>query len=261
MCSLPQTSSFLPCVWNHHANCHFLAPLQLAIYSPADRLQPHRFKADESYQVRGQQIEAGYGRRRGEVWQGGIHCNNRQGSAPTSQVPVACLEAGGSILCCPWLLRVPGTTTHSCCSICWYCRGRAAALRCSLRCMQRPGMGTHAAWCRQLRNGSPVQAPLLAGCPVRGYLELSPHTSGMQHSRAMGCAPEPPASPLSPLLPFRCTAFTGRAASVLCCPAPASPPACLQVGGPDMTPVQCYLDVEGIVKLAKEQGVDVVHPG
>ena len=34
-----------------------------------------------------------------------------------------------------------------------------------------------------------------------------------------------------------------------------------QVGAADMTPVQCYLDVEGIVKLAKEQGVDVVHPG
>lgn len=25
--------------------------MQLAIYSEADRLQPHRFKADESYQV------------------------------------------------------------------------------------------------------------------------------------------------------------------------------------------------------------------
>lgn len=25
--------------------------MQLAIYSPADRLQPHRFKADESYEV------------------------------------------------------------------------------------------------------------------------------------------------------------------------------------------------------------------
>lgn len=28
-----------------------------------------------------------------------------------------------------------------------------------------------------------------------------------------------------------------------------------------MTPVQCYLDVEGIVKLAQEQKVDVIHPG
>ena len=28
-----------------------LPSLQLAIYSPADRLQPHRFKADESYEV------------------------------------------------------------------------------------------------------------------------------------------------------------------------------------------------------------------
>ena len=26
--------------------------VQLAIYSPADRLQPHRYKADESYEVR-----------------------------------------------------------------------------------------------------------------------------------------------------------------------------------------------------------------
>lgn len=28
-----------------------------------------------------------------------------------------------------------------------------------------------------------------------------------------------------------------------------------------MTPVQCYLDYQGIVKLAKEQGVDIIHPG
>jgi hypothetical protein len=28
-----------------------------------------------------------------------------------------------------------------------------------------------------------------------------------------------------------------------------------QVGSPDMTPVQCYLDYKGIVALAKEQGV------
>lgn len=28
-----------------------------------------------------------------------------------------------------------------------------------------------------------------------------------------------------------------------------------------MTPVQCYLDYKGIVKLAKEQGADVIHPG
>ena len=26
-------------------------PVQLAIYSEADRLQPHRYKADESYEV------------------------------------------------------------------------------------------------------------------------------------------------------------------------------------------------------------------
>lgn len=34
-----------------------------------------------------------------------------------------------------------------------------------------------------------------------------------------------------------------------------------QVGNADMTPVQAYLDVPGIVRLAKEQGVDVIHPG
>ncbi|EFN52428.1 hypothetical protein CHLNCDRAFT_138936 [Chlorella variabilis] len=34
-----------------------------------------------------------------------------------------------------------------------------------------------------------------------------------------------------------------------------------QVGAPEMTPVQCYLDVQGIVEVAKRQGVDVVHPG
>lgn len=34
-----------------------------------------------------------------------------------------------------------------------------------------------------------------------------------------------------------------------------------QVGSDKMTPVQCYLDVEGIVKLAQEQKVDVIHPG
>lgn len=35
----------------------------------------------------------------------------------------------------------------------------------------------------------------------------------------------------------------------------------VQVGTPEMTPVQAYLDVPGIVRLAKEQGVDVIHPG
>ena len=35
------------------APSHHQPPVQLAIYSPADRLQPHRFKADESYQVGG----------------------------------------------------------------------------------------------------------------------------------------------------------------------------------------------------------------
>jgi pyruvate carboxylase len=34
-----------------------------------------------------------------------------------------------------------------------------------------------------------------------------------------------------------------------------------EVGNKDMTPVQCYLDYAGIVKLAKEHGVDVIHPG
>lgn len=34
-----------------------------------------------------------------------------------------------------------------------------------------------------------------------------------------------------------------------------------EVGRPEMTPVQCYLDHQGIVKLAKELGVDVIHPG
>ncbi|PSC70059.1 pyruvate carboxylase [Micractinium conductrix] len=34
-----------------------------------------------------------------------------------------------------------------------------------------------------------------------------------------------------------------------------------QVGDASMTPVACYLDVPGIVKLAQEQGVDVIHPG
>ncbi|KAK9814506.1 hypothetical protein WJX72_007023 [[Myrmecia] bisecta] len=33
------------------------------------------------------------------------------------------------------------------------------------------------------------------------------------------------------------------------------------VGTPKMTPVQCYLDIEGILALAKEQGVDAIHPG
>ena len=28
-----------------------------------------------------------------------------------------------------------------------------------------------------------------------------------------------------------------------------------------MTPVACYLDIEGIVGLAKAQGVDAIHPG
>lgn len=34
-----------------------------------------------------------------------------------------------------------------------------------------------------------------------------------------------------------------------------------QVGATNMTPVQCYLDIEGIIALAKQQGVDCIHPG
>ncbi|CAL5223603.1 g6142 [Coccomyxa viridis] len=34
-----------------------------------------------------------------------------------------------------------------------------------------------------------------------------------------------------------------------------------EVGAPDVTPVQCYLDYEGILALAKEQGADCIHPG
>lgn len=34
-----------------------------------------------------------------------------------------------------------------------------------------------------------------------------------------------------------------------------------QVGQADMTAVGAYLDVEGIVALAKAQRVDVIHPG
>ena len=33
------------------------------------------------------------------------------------------------------------------------------------------------------------------------------------------------------------------------------------VGTPDMTPVACYLDIEAIVKLAKEVDCDAIHPG
>ena len=34
-----------------------------------------------------------------------------------------------------------------------------------------------------------------------------------------------------------------------------------QVGIPDMQPVACYLDIESIIHLAKEQNVDAIHPG
>jgi pyruvate carboxylase len=33
------------------------------------------------------------------------------------------------------------------------------------------------------------------------------------------------------------------------------------VGTADMPPVSCYLDVEAIIKLAKEADVDAIHPG
>jgi hypothetical protein len=34
-----------------------------------------------------------------------------------------------------------------------------------------------------------------------------------------------------------------------------------QVGHPDMQPVSCYLDIESIIKIAKEAEVDAIHPG
>jgi len=34
-----------------------------------------------------------------------------------------------------------------------------------------------------------------------------------------------------------------------------------QVGTRDMRPVQCYLDIEGIIAIAKQHGVDAIHPG
>ena len=34
-----------------------------------------------------------------------------------------------------------------------------------------------------------------------------------------------------------------------------------QTGSPDMSPVQCYLDIEGIIRIAKEHDVDAIHPG
>ncbi len=33
------------------------------------------------------------------------------------------------------------------------------------------------------------------------------------------------------------------------------------VGSPGMTPVQCYLDVEGVIAVAKQNQVDAIHPG
>ena len=34
-----------------------------------------------------------------------------------------------------------------------------------------------------------------------------------------------------------------------------------EITGPEMTPVQSYLDVEAIIALAKQQSVDAIHPG
>lgn len=33
------------------------------------------------------------------------------------------------------------------------------------------------------------------------------------------------------------------------------------VGNDTMKPVACYLDIEGIIKIAKENDVDAIHPG
>ena len=33
------------------------------------------------------------------------------------------------------------------------------------------------------------------------------------------------------------------------------------VGTPNMPPVSCYLDIEGILKIAKDAEVDAIHPG
>lgn len=34
-----------------------------------------------------------------------------------------------------------------------------------------------------------------------------------------------------------------------------------QIGNKDMQPVACYLDIEGLIKLAKQHSVDAIHPG
>ena len=34
-----------------------------------------------------------------------------------------------------------------------------------------------------------------------------------------------------------------------------------QVGKPGMKPVECYLDIESVIALAKEHEVDAIHPG
>jgi pyruvate carboxylase len=34
-----------------------------------------------------------------------------------------------------------------------------------------------------------------------------------------------------------------------------------QIGHKDMKPVACYLDIEGLIKIAKEHKVDAIHPG
>ena len=34
-----------------------------------------------------------------------------------------------------------------------------------------------------------------------------------------------------------------------------------QIGTKDMLPVSCYLDIEGLIKIAKKHRVDAIHPG
>lgn len=34
-----------------------------------------------------------------------------------------------------------------------------------------------------------------------------------------------------------------------------------EVGNADMTPVQCYLDIDCIIQVAKKHRVDAIHPG
>lgn len=56
---------------------------------------------------------------------------------------------------------------------------------------------------------------------------------------------------------FKSTSYVSR----LCNDARADICSFVQVGAPGMSPVACYLDIEGIIQLAKEQNVDAIHPG